>query len=256
MSRIRSSWLTMTTLRPCSLAIRRSSRMISWPIFESRLAVGSSARMSGGSLIERPGDGDPLLLAAGELLGQEVAAARRDRARSSERRRRARAPPRRVAPASSATSSTFSRTVSAEQQVEVLEDEAELAEPDVGQATLGEGGDARSRRDGSSRSVGRSSAPIIESSVVLPEPDGPMMRTTSPGSTSRLTAANGGHGRVAVAEALADVTDIEGERRSHRGSSPEDDGRVEARDLADRQDGGAAGDDGRDGADLDAARRR
>jgi hypothetical protein len=39
----------MTTLRPSSLAMRRSSRAISWPIFESRFAVGSSARMTAGS---------------------------------------------------------------------------------------------------------------------------------------------------------------------------------------------------------------
>ena len=36
-------------------------------------------------------------------------------------------------------------------------------------------------------SVGRSSAPSISRRVVLPDPEGPMMRTTSPGSMVRET---------------------------------------------------------------------
>ena len=39
------------------------------PVWESRAPVGSSARMTGGSAGQGPGDGHPLLLAAGELDG-------------------------------------------------------------------------------------------------------------------------------------------------------------------------------------------
>ena len=51
MSLMRSSCETMTTLRPSSLEICLRSRTVSCPDFESRFAVGSSARMSLGSLI-------------------------------------------------------------------------------------------------------------------------------------------------------------------------------------------------------------
>lgn len=49
-SLIRWSCETITTPPPSSCAIRCSSRMTSWPILGSRLAVGSSARISAGSL--------------------------------------------------------------------------------------------------------------------------------------------------------------------------------------------------------------
>ena len=49
-SRRRSSWLTMTMLRWSSVARRRSSRPMSRPCPESRLAVGSSASRTAGSL--------------------------------------------------------------------------------------------------------------------------------------------------------------------------------------------------------------
>jgi hypothetical protein len=48
-SAISFSRLTMTTLRPCSVAMRRSSRAILRPILGCALAVGSSARITAGS---------------------------------------------------------------------------------------------------------------------------------------------------------------------------------------------------------------
>ena len=43
--------------------------MISLPVWESRLPVGSSARMIDGTIDQGAGDGDALALAAGELVG-------------------------------------------------------------------------------------------------------------------------------------------------------------------------------------------
>ena len=43
--------------------------MISLPVCESRLPVGSSARMMEGLIDQRAGDGDALALAAGKLVG-------------------------------------------------------------------------------------------------------------------------------------------------------------------------------------------
>ena len=51
---------------------------------------------------------------------------------------------------------------------------------------------------------GRSIAPSINSSVVLPQPDGPMMSTTSPAATSRSTCARQ-DGEVAFAVGLRQV---------------------------------------------------
>ena len=45
--------------------------MMSWLVAESRLPVGSSARINDG-LLTRLGNGDSLLLSAGELIGYVV----------------------------------------------------------------------------------------------------------------------------------------------------------------------------------------
>ena len=51
---------------------RRMNARISAPARESRLPVGSSAKMISGRCGQRPGHGDALLLAAGELAGPVV----------------------------------------------------------------------------------------------------------------------------------------------------------------------------------------
>ncbi len=65
------SWVATTTVVPRAF-VSRNRFMISSDRSGSRLPVGSSARTSCGIVDERARDGDPLLLAAGQLLGQGV----------------------------------------------------------------------------------------------------------------------------------------------------------------------------------------
>ena len=60
------SWVISTMVRPeaCSSAKRQRTSAVEW---ESRLPVGSSARISAGIGHQRPGHRDPLLLTAGHL---------------------------------------------------------------------------------------------------------------------------------------------------------------------------------------------
>ena len=86
----RASCVTMTMVWPYSSTDRRSSSRISWPVAESRLPVGSSAKRTVGPGDERAGDRDALLLAAGELrrpVREPVRRGRRPRraARTSRR---------------------------------------------------------------------------------------------------------------------------------------------------------------------------
>ena len=72
------------------------------------------------------------------------------------------------------------------EEVEVLEDEPEVAWPAAGEP--GSGAVVRSTLSMTIEPlVGRSMAPSIRSKVVLPLPEGPMPRTTSPAAMSRST---------------------------------------------------------------------
>ena len=66
------SWVTITMVWPWSSTLRRSSSSTSAPDVESRLPVGSSAKTIVRPAHQRPGHRDPLLLAAGELVGPVV----------------------------------------------------------------------------------------------------------------------------------------------------------------------------------------
>ena len=68
------SWVTITMVWPISRTALRMNDRISAPVLESRLPVGSSAKMIAGSAGQGPGDGDPLLLTAGELARAVVEA--------------------------------------------------------------------------------------------------------------------------------------------------------------------------------------
>ena len=73
-SAMSGSCVTSTMVLP--LACKVSNRaMISMPVLESRLPVGSSARMMEGLIDQGAGDGDALALAAGELVGLVIHAA-------------------------------------------------------------------------------------------------------------------------------------------------------------------------------------
>ena len=100
--------------------------MISSPIWLSRLPVGSSASRMRGPADDGAGDGDALLLAAGELRREVVHA--RAQADPLERGLRQLAPLARLASVRySSGISTLSATLRSRDQVEGLEDEAELA---------------------------------------------------------------------------------------------------------------------------------
>ena len=62
-----ASWVTITVVWPSVSTESRSSARISPLVRESRLPVGSSANITRRARDERAGDGDALLLAAGEL---------------------------------------------------------------------------------------------------------------------------------------------------------------------------------------------
>ena len=94
------SWVTSTTVMPLRPSSWKSA-ITSTLVRESRLPVGSSARMTRGSVDQRAGDGHALLLAARHLVGVVVGAvcrarparatraARRVPLRAGRRRRRA-----------------------------------------------------------------------------------------------------------------------------------------------------------------------
>ena len=63
------SCVEATMVMPCCWTTSRSTEMMPAPVVESRSPVGSSARRTGGPTASGPGDGDPALLAAGELVG-------------------------------------------------------------------------------------------------------------------------------------------------------------------------------------------
>ena len=65
----RASWVISTRAAPLSRLREKRWSMTCSPVARSRLPVGSSARTRLGRLTRAPRDGDPLLLAAGELSG-------------------------------------------------------------------------------------------------------------------------------------------------------------------------------------------
>ena len=73
------------------------------------------------------------------------------------------------------------------QQVEILEHKAQVGPAEGRQVPLPYIGQGSCRPDSTSPPVGLSRAARILSSVVLPEPDSPMMATYSPASTEKFT---------------------------------------------------------------------
>ena len=133
---------------------------------------------------QRPGDRDPLPLAAGQRRGQEPArSASPTRSSSSAARRRA---ARGERPASSAGSSTFSTAVSSSIRWNAWNTKPTASRRSRASARS----DIRSTRCPASQTspaVGRSRPPSRCSSVDFPQPLGPMTATVSPGATSRST---------------------------------------------------------------------
>jgi hypothetical protein len=69
-------------------------------------------------------------------------------------------------------------------QIEALEDEADIGLANLGQLAFGQAGDFLAVEDVEPLD-GLSSMPITFSKVDLPQPDGPMMATNSPSAISR-----------------------------------------------------------------------
>jgi hypothetical protein len=81
-------------------------------------------------------------------------------------------------------------------QEELLEDEADAAGPQRRELAVAERRDV-DPIDPDRPSLGRSSVPITCNSVVLPDPDGPTMATSSPRRTVKLTPRSAGTGGCA-----------------------------------------------------------
>ena len=73
------------------------------------------------------------------------------------------------------------------QQIEELEDEADVAAPELGQLRVAQRGDL-GRVDPDLARVGRSSPASMCISVDLPEPDGPITAVSSPDDSERDAA--------------------------------------------------------------------
>ena len=145
--------------------------MISSPIFESRLPVGSSARTISGLVHDGAGDGDALLLSAGQLVGARVLAT--GEAHRGERLAR---PQRALARADAGVDQRHGDVLEgrgAREQVELLEHEAEARVAQRGEDVAGAGPAPAAPRCGTRRRSGTSRQPRMLIVVDLPEPDAP-----------------------------------------------------------------------------------
>src|SRR5829696_1457683 len=160
-----------------------------------------------------------------------------------------------LTPASSATRATFSSTVSAESKLKSWK-----MKPNWRKRTVGRRFSERALSTSSpsriSPSVGFSSAPSIESNVLLPEPEGPMISTTSPVATLRETS------RTAVTSVSPEpkrlvtfsTLSVESFVESFISSPPEHRGRIKPGDLSYRQHRRQCSDDQGHGSDLQQRR--
>ena len=149
---------------------------MSAPVFESRFPVGSSARITRSSTTSARAIATRCCSPPDSWLGRCPArSASPTSARSASDRSAARPAPHRSV---RAPTSTFFERGERRDQVELLEDEPERAQPELGECR-------RQRRQVAALeehwpTLGRSSAPSSWSSVVLPEPLGPSSATNSP----------------------------------------------------------------------------
>ena len=170
--------------------------MTSSPVAWSSAPVGSSAKTTVGAGDERPRDGDPLRLPAGQLAGTPPLHARRARATASHRPRQLdRLAPRGARAASPAARRSRSRA-------------ARRAAGRTGTRSRSAGGAAASARGRTAPTTSRPRSATVPasgrrmparqcSSVDLPEPDGPMTASDSP--SARSTSTPGERGRRAEA---------------------------------------------------------
>ena len=138
---------------------------------------------------ERARDRDALLLTAREIGGQVV-----HRGAEADELEQAARFAARILRASDLfiwiAIATFSSAVSAGNRLKPWNTKPKLRARSAGQVALGRGRRRRGPRARPRRAVGLSSRPRIEISVVLPEPDGPSIRVTSPGRMSSVASAS------------------------------------------------------------------
>ena len=182
-----ASWVTITPATP-RLQAERTQPHHAFAVHGVERAGRLVGQQQPAVADDRPGDGHPLALAAGQLVGVAIGRDRRGRARSSAARA---APRRRLAP--TAVELQRERDVldrgQPGQQVEVLEHVADrpAAQPGPVVARHREHVDWPSMLHLTRWSPPRG-VPAMVSSVLLPEPLGPMMATSSPASTVRSTS--------------------------------------------------------------------
>ena len=184
---ISASCVTISTVMPRSRFSAASSSMISRLRCVSRLPVGSSASSTVGRGHDRARDRHALLLAAREFARRVVApAVEADRGQRLGRRRMARL--RALAAVEQRQLDVLLRR-GARQQVEALEDEAEVAPAQARALVARQALDVHAAEQVLA-SVGVSRQPMTFIAVDLPEPLGPMMATNSPSSISRSMPAS------------------------------------------------------------------
>ena len=139
------------------------------------MPVGSSARSERRVRDERPGDGDALLLAAGELRGQVVhPVVETD---GAQRGLGPLASPPAPHPGVDEGELDVGEGGRAGDEVEALEDEADLAVADVGRLVVLQAERVDAVEPVAARVEGWSSRPMMCMSVLLPLPELPMMAT-------------------------------------------------------------------------------
>ena len=175
------SWVTRTTARPSSAASRSRASTAA-----PGLGVEVAGRLVGEQerrvVDERARDGEALLLAAGELVG-EPRRRRRQPEASISARPRAGAP--RRAPGSRAGSRTFSSPVSSGTRWKNWKTKPTRARRSARELALGAAVDALAGDLDACRPRGGRAPPRRCRSVDLPEPERPTTATSSPGARRR-----------------------------------------------------------------------
>ena len=194
-----SSWVITTRVTPW--AHSSSKRSSTETVFSlSRLPVGSSQSSSAGSTDQRPCDGDPLALAAGQPVGPET----RPVTQPHPLQRLTGAGEPAAAPATGARPAVRLR-----QHHVLVHASGTAADGRTGTRTRSGCRAARCVRGrrarwspprpaGTSPAVGRSSRPSVLSSVDLPEPEAPTMARCSPAPHGQVHPAQRVHGRLGV----------------------------------------------------------
>ena len=137
-------WVTMMRVLPAWRVMRSSSAMMASPVLLVEVAGGLVGQHQARVLGQGAGDGDALLLAARELVGKNIAPV--GQADALQQVEGAGGDVASTRPASSAGQADVLEHGEGGDQVEELEDEAEVVAPEQGALALAEAGDGNARR--------------------------------------------------------------------------------------------------------------